>query len=191
MAARLGGVVNSTRKMADLINQMLDVTRVQMGQLLELVRVPTDLANLVRQMVDQQGPTPAHRIELRAPAHPMIGAVDPARFERVVANLLSNAVKYSPDGGLVRLTLTSEEIEGVNWAVLTVTDSGVGIPVGDLPHVFTSFFRGSNVMGHIQGSGIGLASTRQIVEQHGGFVMATSELGRGATFTVRVPLESE
>ncbi len=191
MAARLGGVVNSTRKMADLINQMLDVTRVQMGQLLELNRVPTDLAGLVRQAVDQQGPTPpTHRIELNVPAQPMIGAVDPARFERVVANLLSNAVKYSPAGGVVRLSLTSEVLDGDTWAILTAADSGIGIPEGDLPHIFTSFFRGSNVTGQIQGSGIGLAGARQIVEQHGGFIQATSELGRGAIFTVRIPLAS-
>jgi PAS domain S-box-containing protein len=191
MATRLGGVVNSTRKMADLINQMLDVTRVQMGQLLELSRVYTDLAALVRQTVEQQGPTPpSYRIELNVPSRPMMGAVDPARFERVVANLLSNAVKYTPDGGVVELSLTSEDMDGNSWAVLTASDTGIGIPENDLPHVFTSFFRGSNVTGKIQGSGIGLASARQIVEQHGGFIGVRSEVGRGSTFTVRIPLVS-
>ncbi len=191
LAARLGGVVSSTRKMADLINQMLDVTRVQMGQLLELQRVPSDLGVLARQVVEQQQPaSPTHRIELDGPAEPVIAEVDAARFERVLANLLSNAIKYSPGGGSIQVNLASEVIGGVGWATVSVTDHGIGILEADLPHVFTSFFRGSNVTGKIQGSGIGLAGARQIVEQHGGFIQARSSPERGTTFLVRIPLSA-
>jgi PAS domain S-box-containing protein len=189
MATRLAGVVNSTRKMTDLINQMLDVTRVQMGQLLELERRPTDLITLVKLAIDlQQVASPSHHIELDSPAEPLIASVDDARFERVVANLLSNSVKYSPGGGVVRVKVWSEGQGSAPWAVISVSDRGIGIPEADLPHVFTSFFRGSNVSGKIPGSGIGLASARQIVEQHGGYISAAGSPGNGATFTARIPL---
>jgi len=192
MATRLAGVVNSTRKMADLINHMLDVTRVQMGQLLEVERRPTDLVVLVKLAIDQQQvASPSHHIEIDAPNSPLVTPVDDSRFERVVANLLSNAVKYSPGGGVVRVKLWSEGEGPTAWAVVSVSDHGIGIPAADLPHVFTSFFRGSNVTGKIQGSGIGLASARQIVEQHGGYISAASGPGSGATFTVRIPLSGE
>ncbi|MGH2389205.1 MAG: sensor histidine kinase, partial [Chloroflexota bacterium] len=129
-------------------------------------------------------------IELDGPADPVIAEVDAARFERVLANLLSNAVKYSPGGGLIQVRLASDVIGGVGWAAVSVTDHGIGIPETDLPHVFTSFFRGSNVTGKIQGSGIGLAGARQIVEQHGGFIQARSAPESGTTFLVRIPLSA-
>jgi len=69
-----------------------------------------------------------------------------------------------------------------------VTDQGLGIPVADLPHIFDRFVRAGNVVGHIQGTGIGLASARGIVEQHGGTIMVESQEGQGTTFTVRLPL---
>jgi signal transduction histidine kinase len=74
------------------------------------------------------------------------------------------------------------------WVVVEVRDAGLGIPAADLPHVFERFARGSNVAGRIGGSGVGLASVRQIVEQHGGTVSVQSEEAKGTTVTVRLPL---
>ena len=76
-----------------------------------------------------------------------------------------------------------------SWAVLTVEDQGVGIPQDELERVFGRFQRGTNVIGEIAGSGIGLASARQIVENHGGTLTAVSRPRHGATFTVRLPID--
>jgi len=105
--------------------------------------------------------------------------------ERVLGNLVSNALAYSPRGGAVTVTVDRERDE---WAILQVSDHGLGIPATDLPHIFERFHRGGNVAGRIAGSGIGLAAVRQIVEQHGGTITVESREGKGSTFTVRLPL---
>jgi signal transduction histidine kinase len=107
----------------------------------------------------------------------------------VLGNLLDNAIKYSPDGGDIAVTIALAEADGQRQAVLSVQDHGIGIPAGDLPHVFERFFRGTNVAGRIRGTGIGLAGSRQIVEQHGGTLTVESREGEGSTFTVRLPLD--
>jgi len=91
------------------------------------------------------------------------------RLGRVLSNLLDNAIKYSPDGGTIRVHVG---LEAETWAVLAVEDEGIGIPQDELERVFGRFQRGTNVIGQIVGSGIGLASARQIVENHGGVLTA-------------------
>jgi signal transduction histidine kinase len=119
----------------------------------------------------------------------LVGSWDANRIERVIDNLFSNAIKYSPRGGIVQVELRREESVGGAWAVLTISDEGLGIPPADLPHVFTRFTRGSNVQGRMQGTGIGLAGVRLLIEQHGGTVLAESVEGEGSTFTIRLPLD--
>jgi signal transduction histidine kinase len=156
-----------------------------MGAGLDLRRQPTDLVALVRDCIAaQQGAgTPPIVLEAAVPA--LVALVDAPRLARVVGNLLSNALKYSPNGGTIRVRVGRED----GTALIVVQDEGIGIPAGDLPHIFERFARAGNVAGHIQGTGIGLASARGIVEQHGGTIMAESVEGRGATFTVRLPPE--
>lgn len=124
-----------------------------------------------------------HQFRVEADPEPLIGSFDPVRLERVIDNLVSNAVKYSPLGGGVTLALRCQSTASGTWAVLTVRDEGLGIPAADLPHVFEPFRRASNV-GPISGRGIGLASARQIVEQHGGRIAVTSHEGTGTTVGV-------
>ncbi len=112
-----------------------------------------------------------------------MGEWDAKRLRRVVSNLLDNAVKYSPEGGRVVIGITIE----AGAAVLTVRDEGIGIPEADAPYVFEFQARATNV-GAVPGSGIGLAGTKRIVEQHGGSIGFESDEGRGTTFTVRLPL---
>jgi signal transduction histidine kinase len=114
--------------------------------------------------------------------------VDEIRVHRVLANLLTNAIKYSPDGGEVRVTIKPTRGPGARSALLVVRDQGVGIPRDDLPHVFDRFHRGSNVIGRFAGTGLGLASARELVELHGGTISVESEEGKGSTFVVRLPL---
>jgi signal transduction histidine kinase len=103
--------------------------------------------------------------------------------ERVVANLLANAIKYSPAGGDV---VVSVDVDAES-AILTVRDEGLGIPATDIPHIFERFHRGSNVE-RISGTGIGLASAKDIVELHGGTISVTSVEGQGTTVAVQLPL---
>src|SRR5207245_6637344 len=101
----------------------------------------------------------------------------------------TNAIKYSPEGGDITLTLRREEDGVGEWAVLTVRDQGVGIPPHEVPRVFERFYRASNVVGNIPGTGIGLAGVRQIVEQHGGSIAVESRERAGSSFTVRLRLD--
>ena len=119
-----------------------------------------------------------------------MGYWDTTRLERVISNLISNAIKYSPDGSEVVIEMMREDDEATSWAVLKVRDQGIGIPAKDLPFIFDRFHRGSNVVGRIEGTGLGLASARQIIEHHGGTIEATSQEGAGSTFIVRLPLTS-
>ena len=104
-----------------------------------------------------------------------------------MSNLVSNAVKYSPRGGDITIEASQETIDGQEWAVLVVRDNGIGIPPAELERVFEPYYRASNTAGTVSGSGIGLAGTRHIVEQHGGDIAVESRAG-DTTFTVRLPL---
>jgi two-component system sensor histidine kinase VicK len=103
----------------------------------------------------------------------------------VFDNVLSNAVKFSPSGGLITLKLACTDEQ---QARIQIIDQGVGVPAGDLPHVFEHFYRASNVVGRIAGTGIGLAGVRQIIEQHGGSISMDSKAGAGTTVTIHLPL---
>jgi PAS domain S-box-containing protein len=185
----LSRIDTTVNRMARLIDTLLDVTRIQMGQPLPLDRAPVDLVALARQIVDDQQPAaPRHRLRLDATPAKLVGVWDAGRLERMVGNLVSNAVKYSPEGGAVAVTIRQATANDRAWAVLAVRDRGVGIPAGDLPRIFERFQRGRNVAGTIPGTGIGLAAARQVVEQHGGRITVASQEGQGTTFTVRLPL---
>jgi signal transduction histidine kinase len=128
------------------------------------------------------------RLVVRSTEEELLGRWDPLRLGRVLENLIGNAVKYSPDGSEITISLTRERGAGRDEAVLAVQDRGIGISEHDLPHIFDRFYRGENAQGGISGSGLGLAGTRQIVEQHGGTIEVDSREGAGSTFTVRLPL---
>lgn len=118
----------------------------------------------------------------------MVGEWGARRLRRVVENLVTNAIKYSPDGGEVVVSLNAESEGDRKSAVLTVREHGIGIPKRDLPTLFERFRGGSNVVGRIAGTGVGLASPRYIVESHGGSIEVDSEEGQGTCITVRLPL---
>lgn len=176
-------------KMTALINELLDLSHLQMGQPLELDLQLTDLVALVRQVAtEQQQMTERHRIDVEAAAAELKGLFDTTRLERVLANLITNAIKYDPEGNVITVVVVREEDDERSYAVLAVRDRGIGIPAKDLPHVFEQFRRASNAPGYVSGTGIGLASARHIAEQHGGAITVTSKVGEGSTFTVRLPL---
>jgi PAS domain S-box-containing protein len=177
----------ATLRSGRLVDELLDVSRLRSGRQVELQRSAVDLVALARSCIEEeQQVAPAHRFEARMAVARLEGHWDGQRLERVLTNLLGNAVKYSPADSLVRVAV--EHDAEAAQAVLTVSDQGVGIPAAELPALFTSFHRGSNVAGSVPGSGLGLVSVHQIVVQHGGTVTVASVEGAGTTITVRLPL---
>lgn len=176
---------------ASQVDELLDIARLQMGSPLDLDSQPTDLVVLAREIVDEnQQRTDRHQIELVAHVAELVGLWDRRRLGRVLSNLLDNAIKYSPDGGPIRVDVRRENGTDA-WAVLAVTDHGIGIPQDDVDRIFGRFQRGTNVIGQIHGSGIGLSSARQIVENHGGTLTAVSRPEHGTTFSIRLPIDPE
>ena len=171
--------------MVTMLNELLDVARIQQGHALDLQLADCDLVALSRELVaEQQALTTRHTLQLDTSETTLVGHWDRARLERVLRNLLANAVKYSPAGGAVRVVLWRDDAAG--QAVLSVADQGLGIPAADVPNLFHAFRRGSNVTEQIPGSGIGLVSVQQVVEQHGGTVAVTSR-GRAGQHLHRAP----
>jgi signal transduction histidine kinase len=184
-------VDDSASRMASQLEELMDVVRLRAGQPLQLRRAPADLVELVRRTVaTHQAGTQAHELSLETVIPALVGEWDHARIERVLDNVIGNAVKFSPAGGAVRVRVRTEGRGRRRAVVVTVQDSGIGIPEADLAHVFEWFRRGSNAAGKVTGTGIGLAAVRQIVEQHGGTVAVDSVEGEGSTFTIRLPLSA-
>jgi signal transduction histidine kinase len=155
----------------------------------ELARSTVDLVVVVQRVAGQaQSGKAASRIKLATDSARLIGQWDARQLERVFANLFDNALKYSQGRTPVRVTLSAESAHDLRWAVARIEDEGLGIPAADLSRVFESFQRGANVAGRLPGTGLGLASARDIVEKHGGSINVVSAVGRGSTFTVRLPL---
>lgn len=191
MRERLVLVDGSATRMAAMIDELLDLSRMEAGRPFDLDREPVDLIALVRRVAaDQQQLTQQHLIEVQATVDQLIGMWDPARLERVLANLLNNAVKYTPDGGVVVVLVILSEMDGSGnrWAEVRVQDEGIGIPAEDLPRIFDRYHRAANASAGIPGVGIGLASAKQIVELHGGTISVESQEGNGSIFIMRLPV---
>jgi signal transduction histidine kinase len=190
LLAGLASIDATATKMGQQLDELLDVTRLHMGERLELRREPVDLVELVQRVASEhQQLSERHRIRVEALVPELIASVDGVRLARVLDNLLSNAIKYSPAGGDVSVGLACERADGTSTAVLAVEDHGLGIPAADLPRIFDRFNRATNVKGRIGGTGIGLASAQQIVQYHGGTISVESREGEGSTFTVRLALD--
>lgn len=181
-------IERSAAAQAQLVDDLLDVSRVERGELRLYVR-PVDLLAVVEAAVEAVRPAASARgttisVELDASAGPVVG--DPARLQQVTWNLLSNAIKFTPHGGRVEVRLGRRG----EHAALTVSDDGVGIDPAFLPHVFERFRQAdSSRTRAFGGLGLGLAIVRHLVEAHGGTVEAGSAgTGKGASFTVQLPI---
>ncbi|WP_257446152.1 sensor histidine kinase [Archangium lipolyticum] len=181
---RLAMVERQVERLGRMVNDLLDTTRIEAGQL-ELHLGEHDLIELVRESVELHRPvSPLHTLELQVPEQPAPVRCDPTRISQVLNNLLSNAIKYSPEGGTVRIQVAPLE-DGYRIAV---TDSGVGIPSAEQESIFEPFRRSSSTRGVIPGVGLGLAVARKIVAAHGGSLEVQSEPGRGSTFYAKLPV---
>jgi PAS domain S-box-containing protein len=178
-------VMTQTQRLNRMIEALLDVSRLETGQL-SLVRAPLDIRVLARQVMNEIQPTlTQHTIAYTAPEQPLMVEGDMLRLEQVLQNLIQNAVKYSPNGGAIHVQLRQEGAT----ACVDVTDNGIGIPKEALERLFTRFYRAGNVEAEqISGLGIGLYVVKEIVTLHGGTITVESVEGVGSTFTVCLPL---
>jgi two-component system phosphate regulon sensor histidine kinase PhoR len=148
-----------------------------------------DLADIAASVVAEMRPEAQRKhIDLAfcAAAVPRL-AVDPDRMAQLLGNLISNAVKFTPDGGKVEVSLGMDE----DQAVLSVADTGVGIPAADRERIFERFFRTATATRQvIPGTGLGLAIAKDIVEAHHGTIAVDSDEGRGSTFLIRIPRQA-
>ena len=181
-------VIRQARRLDRLTTMLLDLTRLDHGQLV-LQRAAVDLTALVVHIGDEiQLLTSHHTLAIRHADAPLIVHGDELRLEQVLYNLVLNAIKYSPGGGTVAIDVRRDG----SSAVVAVTDHGLGIPPDDLPRVFDRFFRAQNASTqHISGMGIGLFLVHELVTLHGGTIGVRSTLGEGSTFTVTLPLGAE
>ena len=174
-----------------LVDDLMEVARVTRGRI-ELRREPVDLGAMLGNAVETSRPlieAARHDLQLDLPEEPVTLIADPVRLAQIVANLLNNAAKYTEEGGRISLSARREG----NYAVISVRDTGVGIPVEVLPRVFDLFTQADRTYHRAQGGlGIGLTLVRTLVELHGGTVSAKSEgVGHGSEFVVRLPLGVE
>ena len=181
-------IERNARAQAQLIEDLLDITRITTGKL-RLNVGPVDLDAVVGAAVETMQPAARAKgiridVELEEPAGPLLG--DPERIQQIVWNLVSNAVKFSRNGGLVTVSVAKRD-GGVRIAV---KDTGQGIAPEFLPHVFERFRQGEGGTTRSKGGlGLGLAIVKHLIELHGGTIEVTSEgEGRGATFLVSLPL---
>jgi signal transduction histidine kinase len=169
-----------------LIGDLLDVTRLRTGKL-QLRPEPLDPARLVQQVVDEQRVQlgSQYPLVLRVLGVPPALSADPYRLQQAFSNVLQNAIKYSPDGGEVEVTVRTEGV-GV---LVSVSDSGIGLPPEAAASIFEPFGRAINAQRHqLPGMGLGLYIARQIVEQHGGRIWAVSDgEGLGTLFSIWLP----
>lgn len=188
VARGLDIVARNTRLQTELISDLLDISRIASGKLrleLESVHLASIIETAVETMqhaADQKGVMLERRLDTS------IGSIagDPARLQQVVWNLLSNAIKFTPKNGRVQITLERVDAQ----AEIVIRDSGIGIRPDFLPYVFDRFQQAdASRTRHFGGLGLGLSITKSLVELHGGVVKAESAgEGRGATFTIKLPL---
>jgi PAS domain S-box-containing protein len=181
-------IYRGNQRMVDLVNTLLDVSRIEMGTFIVESKL-TDIVKLAQEVIDE------HKLQIKDKrikffsyfgTHiPHIRA-DPKILRMVIQNLLSNAVKYTPEGGRVEILISLEKDKSI---LLKVRDTGYGIPKNQQDKIFSKLFRADNVIGKdTEGTGLGLYIAKSIVEQSGGKISFESSENKGTTFFVTLPL---
>ena len=179
----LGSLRDEVLRLARMVDDLQTMAAADAAAL-QLTRARCDLADIAAAAADSLArPFEAASVTLDRSLTPAPVVADQRWLHQVVTNLLGNALKFTPAGGRVTV---STDLSGGSNAVLTVADTGVGIPAAELPHVFDRFWRGQAAAG-TSGSGIGLAIAAELAQAHGGTLTAASEPGHGAVFTLTLP----
>jgi PAS domain S-box-containing protein len=187
----LGDILTSSRHLLQLINDVLDLAKVESGKM-DFRPEPVDLIKLaaeVRDVLRGLAATKRLRVEILVDPDVATVVVDPARMKQILYNYLSNAIKFTPERGTIHVRILPE---GAALFRMEVQDTGVGIAPEDLGKLFVEFQQlDASVAKRYQGTGLGLALTKRLAEAHGGRVAAQSTLGEGSIFSVILPRVAE
>ena len=171
--------------LSKIVDDLLDISRIESGRPLEIFVDPFNLNTLVEQVVKpyrtRQGP---HMFEVFFPEEPVEIIADKRKIEQILDNILSNAFKYSPRGGMIRLAICCN---GVSCEV-SVEDQGIGMTAEQKRRVFDKFYRGDSSNTSIGGTGLGMSITKHFVEAHGGRIWVNSEPGQGTKVSFEIPV---
>jgi two-component system, OmpR family, phosphate regulon sensor histidine kinase PhoR len=185
----LEAVDRNSARLRSLIEDVLTLSKIESGTF-RTVLSPLNLTHVVSSAVTALEPTAAAAgltLVLSRPPGGLVVSGDAGQLDRVLMNLLFNAVKFTPEGGRVEVTVAAEG----GAAIMTIRDTGIGIPDADKPAMLTRFFRASNAIERsIPGTGLGLSIVRTIVANHGGVLDVDSREGHGTAITVRLPLRT-
>jgi signal transduction histidine kinase len=174
--------LNGLSRVSALMSSLLDVARLDEG-VFELRVEPVDMVALVKEAADVLS-TPEHEIVVNA-FESVIVAADPTRIRQCVDNLLTNAIAHSPKHAKVSVTIATQTTDNAQWGLIEIVDEGPGIPEHMLPHLFDRFVTGREEKG---GFGLGLYIAKRIASAHKGDVTADRSPGKGALFTIRLPV---
>lgn len=184
-------ILTSGYHLLNLVNDILDISKIAAGKV-SLFRTWFSISSLVEEVVSAMHDLAFQsQVTLHYEILPSLDLVyaDISRLRQVFLNLLSNAIKFNRPGGTVEIKLYPEEDR---WMVCEITDTGIGIPKDKIPHLFTEFYQVDESYARRQeGTGLGLAMTKHLIELHGGFIDLQSEPGRGTCVTFKLPIHPE
>lgn len=192
----LDSIKEQTVLLTHLVNDLRDLSLAESGQL-KLELQPADMVKLVQSKLTQFEVS-AHQkniqLNLESPSNLPEIKIDSRRMEQIISNLLSNAIRHTPAGGKITVSLMMQNVRSHdqdNHLIISVADTGEGIPSEHLPHLFERFYRVENSRSRSEGgAGLGLAIVKQMVEAHGGQVWVESQSGKGSTFSFKLPFQS-
>ena len=182
-------VASEVRRLSRLVDAMLHLSRIE-SDTSDLVVEKTDLVYLMRSLVSMQEQLFKEkdlslRFDDRTPSHELNAEINPDLIREAITNLMSNAMRYTPEGGSVVISIERERTD----ALISVRDTGIGIAKEDISRVFSRFWRSDASRERVSGGlGVGLSLTKEIADRHNGSITVESELGKGTTFTLRIPL---
>jgi two-component system, OmpR family, sensor histidine kinase MtrB len=167
-----------------MVNDLLDIAKDETGQL--TIRMEkADLSQLISDSVRLYDKShPSHNFTIDLPPGGLVAKCDPSRLSQVLNNLLSNAIKYSPYGGKIRIGLATDS----GQARIEVEDQGIGMTKDEVGEIFRPFARASSIRDTIPGVGLGLATSKRLVELHNGKIDVATQKGKGSTFSITIPL---
>ena len=186
----LNSLREETEYLSRMIKDLRDLSLAEAGQL-SLEKKAMEVNPIIHRAVNMLEPLAYERnvsiLEALAPSPPLL--LDERRINQVLYNILTNAIRYTPENGEVCVSTQMVSLSNKNWLKISVIDNGCGIAPEDLPFIFEHFYRADQARDKKSGgSGIGLAIVKQLVEIHGGFVEAHSEVGKGSRFEVFLPI---
>lgn len=188
---RLQKIDKHSNNLTRLINNLLDIARIESGKVQMLFK-EIDIKEFLDYIVDIITPQMKEKnISLKINIKANIAKIkaDTTQLERVFLNLLSNAIKFTPEKGKIYIHVKDKEKAEKKFMEISVEDTGIGIPKNDVEKVFEEFFRSENAQDqNIKGTGLGLSLVRKIVEAHQGKISVESELGKGTTFSFTIPV---